>query len=544
MIPRCADPELSLSQRLGDGAYAVGAVVGQLALLLALSPLLLAAVLCAGVFLVLTETDGGECVGKAVGARLDKWLKPFFGAFSLPSDPEVRARARAALERGDAEQLREALMSRGFLGLRAVRPVERSRMLQGALIDVEKTGRDYALCDAIVDSGCRVDGWFPDFDALGWASASRPRAELPKLIQWALSKGARPRANRNEMGGSLIDEVVRRGQVEVLALFDEAGTMGEWAKRAALRTAASEGAAEALGWMLSRKSWEMAARAELARRVGPTLLMRGAWSASSVEILLPLSRASQASYEDAPALARLVSGKLFFRAGAGACALGRAKETRSQSPHLTLRTLEALAMAGADMRGVGWGGATLLHRAAANKDEGAVAWLIERGLDPRARDGDGETPLMWAARARSVEGIQALLAIGEVDARSSRGSTALMLLAAAPAPSHDEEAERQGACARKLLTAGADPRARDEKGLRAVDWAARRANAELFELLAPRSEWDHGSVERALARRAVRKMRREGDVARIGAFAARSREAGEIGEAAPEPTGQARARRL
>ena len=62
----------------------------------------------------------------------------------------------------------------------------------------------------------------------------------------------------------------------------------------------------------------------------------------------------------------------------------------------------------------------------------SVQALLAQGLDPNAQDGDGWSPLMWAAR-RGQEGVVELL-LGHSDinleARSQGGTTALFVAAA------------------------------------------------------------------------------------------------------------------
>lgn len=209
-----------------------------------------------------------------------------------------------------------------------------------------------------------------------------------------------------------------------------------------------------------------------------------------------------------------------------------------------MAVLKALSKAGADMLGRRWGGATLLHKAATRHNEDAMNWLLALGLDPLARDGDGDTPLMWAAHAQSEANVRALVGVSEIDAINNKGQSALMVMAGSSFPNDYDRKVKMIVCGEVLIAAGADPQRCDKKGLRAVDLAARMANAEMFEMLSSRSSWDHNSVEKALGTRAVRKMRRPEDVEHISGAARRSREACAIAEVAPAPARRENARRL
>ncbi|NCG57103.1 MAG: hypothetical protein GWP35_09400 [Proteobacteria bacterium] len=59
-----------------------------------------------------------------------------------------------------------------------------------------------------------------------------------------------------------------------------------------------------------------------------------------------------------------------------------------------------------------------------------VPLLLEKGAEVNARDTDGFTPLMWAARSSTPEIVQLLLEKGaDVNARTTGGFTPLMVAA-------------------------------------------------------------------------------------------------------------------
>lgn len=519
----CEDPELSLSERVVDGTWAGATALLQLALAVFLIPVWIVGAVGVGLIFLLNETDCGKRVGQKMGKRLAALWLWFSRMLTLPSDPEALRSARAALDENKPAALSQALMRRGFMGLRAVRPRDKVILLKSSLTNVKLS---FDLCDAIVDSGCRVCGFWPDYDALAWAIDYKK--DIAK-IRWALSRGALPRANRNEWGLSLIKAVIDRQRVDILEAFEEWCPLDEGAKRRALRLAADDGADAMLKWMLARPDWQHAASHELTCRRRLTLLMRAAWHFESMSALLPLSRANQASYADAPALIRLIHGRLFMRVGAGSRALSR------ESDGSKLEVLDALSKAGVDLKGLRWGGSTLLHKAAARSNEGALNWLLALGLDPLARDGDGETPLMWAARSHSEACVRALVDVSAIDAINKKGQSALMIMAGSRVSNDEDQKAKMMGCGNVLIEAGSDPQRRDKKGLRAVDLAAKMANADVFEMLSPRSSWNYEAIEKALGTRSVRAMKRPKDVKLISGAVARSREACSIAKAVQVP---------
>lgn len=134
-----------------------------------------------------------------------------------------------------------------------------------------------------------------------------------------------------------------------------------------------------------------------------------------------------------------------------------------QNTRSTAGLLVPLLEAGADRSVRDEGGNTVLHLACLRlHSKESIERLIALGLDPKARNRAGETPLHVAARAGNRFAIPALLAAGaDVDARDGHGQTPLHKLSALLLP----------VTAFLLLDAGADPEIKDDQGRTALDIA-------------------------------------------------------------------------
>ena len=88
--------------------------------------------------------------------------------------------------------------------------------------------------------------------------------------------------------------------------------------------------------------------------------------------------------------------------------------------------------------------------------------LLEAGAEVDAKDNDGATALMEAARRGHAAAIAALLAAGaEVEAKYNEGATALMLAAQGG----------HAAAIAALVAAGAEVEAKDDNGMTALMFA-------------------------------------------------------------------------
>ena len=141
---------------------------------------------------------------------------------------------------------------------------------------------------------------------------------------------------------------------------------------------------------------------------------------------------------------------------------------------------------GADVNAAQGDGTTPLHWAAYRLDVELVERLLARGARASTMNRYGASPLGEAAKAANVEIVERLLEAGaDVEAANADGETALMLAA------------RTGSTevARVLIAAGADVNAREAwRDQTALMWAAEGAFAPLVKLLI-----EHGADVRARA---------------------------------------------
>ena len=110
-------------------------------------------------------------------------------------------------------------------------------------------------------------------------------------------------------------------------------------------------------------------------------------------------------------------------------------------------------------------GNTALVTAIENRDEQWTAHLLRQGADTNLQSGNGDTPLMAAARVGYVDAVDWLLQMGaKVDGANRRGETPLIIAVQ----------QRQVPIVRALIAAGADPdRADSAAGYSARDYAKR-----------------------------------------------------------------------
>jgi len=110
-------------------------------------------------------------------------------------------------------------------------------------------------------------------------------------------------------------------------------------------------------------------------------------------------------------------------------------------------------------------GETGLHIVVARRDLTWTRWLLQEGANPNIADNDGRTPLIVAAEAGFLDGVEVLLTRGaRVDVANATGETPL--IAAVHARNID--------LMEVLLAGGADPDRTDNAGRSARDYASQR----------------------------------------------------------------------
>jgi uncharacterized protein len=103
-----------------------------------------------------------------------------------------------------------------------------------------------------------------------------------------------------------------------------------------------------------------------------------------------------------------------------------------------------------------------------------AAAILSSGSDVNTRDGDGTTPLIWAARRDCLEIVNGLSDNGaDMDAKDNLGQTALMYAAY----------WGYFRLAKLLIDKGADVNIKDEHGRTALTWALRNSQPKIAELL-------------------------------------------------------------
>jgi ankyrin repeat protein len=142
--------------------------------------------------------------------------------------------------------------------------------------------------------------------------------------------------------------------------------------------------------------------------------------------------------------------------------------------------VQILLSAGADLKMINNAGHTALVEAIIEGQEPISRLLISRGADVNARDlsgySAGETPLIVAAMKGKTEIAAMLIAKGaKVNMKTKDGQTALIYAARAP--------EDRSAIAKLLIENGADMNVEDNTGMTALTYALKNRDVLLFKIL-------------------------------------------------------------
>ncbi len=140
--------------------------------------------------------------------------------------------------------------------------------------------------------------------------------------------------------------------------------------------------------------------------------------------------------------------------------------------------------------------------AARRGDAGLLQEMVDGRVDLRVRDGQGETALARASMGGHVEAIEVLLDAGvDPNEAGAEGVTPLMR-------AMESEASGSAAAFARLIAAGADVNARDERGRAAFDFAPSGATpAKLERIAAAGASWTRSSLRAALETAVVRGRR-------------------------------------
>ena len=131
-----------------------------------------------------------------------------------------------------------------------------------------------------------------------------------------------------------------------------------------------------------------------------------------------------------------------------------------------------------------------LHAAIKKGDIEKLKQLLASGTNPNEKRRQ-KTPLMVAAHSANVEAVTLLLEKGaELEAKDSRGNTALMLAAGGWGYKGKDKKEKCLEVVKTLLERGADPNACGKRGQTAMRYALGAANRLVMEVLR-----EHGATD-------------------------------------------------